>query len=242
MKKALFDRLRAAKTARRPVTVVTDLATGAQLLIDGQERVGDTLDISAAALDAEVSAAGGQEKGRVAEVDGRRLFIHPHMPPKRMLIIGAVHITQALAPMARMTGYDVFIVDPRTAWATPERFPGFTLDHRWPDEVMEDMPPDASTAIVALTHDPKIDDPGLEVALKSDAFYIGALGSRKTHAKRVARLQEAGLTEAEISRIHAPIGLDIGAVSQAEIAVAVLAQVTLALRGSKASRKQEAAA
>ncbi len=233
MRADLFHHLREAKKGRRPVVTITEMTTGEQVLLDGETVLGDSDGVPVAELTAEITAARSKDKARIVEQNGKRWFIHPHMPPKRMIIIGAVHISQALAPMAHTAGYDVIIVDPRTAWATEERFPGFALDLRWPDELMEDTPPDSGTAIIALTHDPKIDDPGLEIALRSDAFYIGALGSKKTHAKRVARLTEAGLTEAEIARIASPIGLDIGAVSQAEIAVAILAQVTLALRGPK---------
>jgi xanthine dehydrogenase accessory factor len=153
------------------------------------------------------------------------------VPPPRLVVVGAVHISQALAPMARLTELDVAIIDPRTAFATPERFPDVTLLPLWPDDALAQLPPlDRYTALAALTHDPKIDDPALVAALKAECFYVGALGSRKTHGRRVERLTAAGLSDEQIGRIAAPIGLDIGAVSPAEIAVSVLAQVIAALR------------
>lgn len=158
-------------------------------------------------------------------------FIAIHNPPLRMAIIGAVHITQPLVQIARLAGYDPFIIDPREVFGSEARFPGETLSNDWPDEALTAWGIDARTAVVTLSHDPKIDDPALHVALKSDAFYIGALGSSRTHAKRVARLAEAGFTQTEIARIHSPVGLDIGAASPAEIAIATLAQITGVLRG-----------
>ena len=146
-----------------------------------------------------------------------------------MIVVGAVHIAQSLVPMATLSGYDVTIVDPRQAFATEARFPGVALQHDWPDDAMSALDPDRRTAVVTLTHDPKLDDPALTVALRSEAFYIGSLGSNRTHAKRLARLIEAGLTESELARIHAPVGLDIGAVSPAEIAVSIMAQITAVL-------------
>lgn len=159
-----------------------------------------------------------------------QVFTAIHNPPLRMAVVGAVHIAQPLVAMARMAGYDPFIIDPREAFASPIRFPGETLSHDWPDEALTAWGIDARTAVVTLTHDPKIDDPAIQTALASDCFYLGSLGSTRTHAKRVARLQEAGFTEAQIARIHAPVGLDIGAKSPAEIAVAVMAQITQILR------------
>jgi xanthine dehydrogenase accessory factor len=147
-------------------------------------------------------------------------------------VVGAVHVAQALVPMAVTLGFAVTVVDPRRAFATPERFPGVSLSFDWPDEAMADLTPDGRTAVVTLTHDPKLDDPALDVALRSPCFYIGALGSRRTHAKRVARLQELGHGDGAISRIHAPIGLDIAAVTAPEIALSVLAEVVAARRGS----------
>jgi xanthine dehydrogenase accessory factor len=153
-----------------------------------------------------------------------------HVPSPRLVITGAVHISQALAPMGKLVGYDVVIVDPRTAFASPERFPDVQVIAQWPDEALPPLNIDRYTAFVALTHDPKIDDPALLHAFKCDCFYIGALGSRKTHAKRAERLRALGASEADIERIHAPIGLPIGAVSPSEIAIAILAQITAQLR------------
>jgi xanthine dehydrogenase accessory factor len=152
------------------------------------------------------------------------------VPPIRVVVIGAVHISQALAPMIRGLDFDVTIVDPRTAFASPERFPDTTVLAEWPDAALPRLGLDRYTALVALTHDPKIDDPALDAALKAQCFYIGALGSKKTHARRVERLTGAGFTDADIARIHAPIGLDIGAVSPAEIAVSILAEIVATLR------------
>jgi xanthine dehydrogenase accessory factor len=154
-------------------------------------------------------------------------------PPPRIVVTGAVHISQALAPMAKLLDLDVAIIDPRTAFATQERFPEVTLLTEWPEEALQRLPLDGYTAFVALTHDPKIDDPALIAALRSDCFYIGALGSRKTHGKRLERLAAAGFGEADMTRIHAPIGLDIGAVSPAEIALAILGEIVQGLRGPR---------
>ena len=153
-----------------------------------------------------------------------------HNPPLRLVIVGAVHIAQALVPMARIAGYDPIIIDPRAAFGSEARFPGELLISDWPDDALNDFGLDARTALVLLTHDPKLDDPALHIALKSNVFYIGALGSTRTHAKRVSRLQEAGFTAADIARINGPVGLDIGAASPAEIAVSILAQLVHALR------------
>ncbi|MFC2968306.1 XdhC family protein [Acidimangrovimonas pyrenivorans] len=157
-------------------------------------------------------------------------FIAIHNPPLRMAVVGAVHIAQPLLQMARLTGYDPYLIDPREAFGAAERFPGETISHDWPDEALAEHGLDARTAVVTLTHDPKIDDPAIVAALNSDAFYLGCLGSTRTHAKRVDRLKAAGLSAAQIARIHAPVGLDIGAKSPAEIAVAILAEITETLR------------
>lgn len=162
------------------------------------------------------------------EEDGR--FIAPHNPPQRLIVVGAVHIAQPLVAMARLAGYDPTLIDPRATFGAAERFVGETILDDWPDEALTALAPDARTAIVTLTHDPKLDDPAIRFALRSDAFYLGCLGSKKTHAARVARLQAAGFSDAEIARIHAPVGLDIGAKTPAEIAISVLAQITAVLR------------
>ncbi|MGM0661545.1 MAG: XdhC family protein [Pseudomonadota bacterium] len=162
--------------------------------------------------------------------DDGTTFVAIHNPPLRLIVVGAVHIAQGLVPMARIAGYDPLLVDPRESFASEVRFPGETVLHDWPDEGLRALGLDARTALVLLTHDPKLDDPALLEALRSDVFYLGALGSTRTHARRVARLQEAGITEDEIARIHAPVGLDIGAAGPAEIAVSILAEMTRVLR------------
>jgi xanthine dehydrogenase accessory factor len=174
-------------------------------------------------------------KSGMIEADGKRLFVNVYAPTAKMVIVGAVHISQALAPLARSLGYDVTVVDPRTAFASPERFPDVPLIAEWPDVALPSLNIDPYTAFVALTHDPKIDDPALLHAFQRGCFYIGALGSRKTHAKRSERLKAQGATDGDIARIHAPIGLAIGAVSPSEIAVAIMAQITAQLRLPKES-------
>ncbi|MCO6385464.1 XdhC family protein [Aliihoeflea sp. 40Bstr573] len=230
----LLRQANAERAARRAVILATDLETGAATIHrESSRRNGD--------LGAALTRAFDSGKSGTVEVDGRQLFLNVHVPPARLVIIGAVHISQALAPMARLAGLDVEIIDPRTAFPTPERFPDTALSAEWPETVLATRPLDAFTALAAVTHDPKIDDFPLEAALRANCFYVGALGSRKTHAKRVERLIAAGLDETEIARISAPIGLAIGAASPAEIAVAVLAQIIGALR-TRASRHMEAQA
>jgi xanthine dehydrogenase accessory factor len=220
---ALLTELNAERSARRAVAVVTDIRTGLQRLV---RAVGVETDPLAEPLR---SAFRSGKSGTIAGPDSE-MFVTVHVPPTRILVVGAVHISQALAPMARLAGFDVDIVDPRSAFATPERFPGILLAATWPEDVLKLQPLDAYTALVALTHDPKIDDVPLLAALDAGCFYVGALGSRKTHAGRLARLAAAGATEETLARIDAPIGLDIGAANPAEIAVAVLGAVIRALR------------
>jgi xanthine dehydrogenase accessory factor len=224
VKAETLARLRQAIAAKRPVVLATRLADGAQLLWP-EDPLPEPL--RAAAEEAAIS-----DKARTIETGEDTWFLHPHCPPLRLLVIGAVHIAQALAPMAQAAGFAVTIIDPRRAFATEDRFPGVALRDDWPDEAMADLTPDSRTAIVTLTHDPKLDDPALDAALRSPAFYIGALGSTRTHAKRVARLKEAGHEEATIARIHAPVGLDIGAVTAPEIAVSILAELVAVRRGA----------
>ena len=223
MRLDLLSDLNAERAARRAAVVVTDLATGAQRLVRAADAASDPL----AEPIAEALRSG--KSGTVA-AEGGPAFLSVQVPPVRLVVIGAVHVSQALAPMAKLAGFDVTIVDPRTAFATPERFPDVTLLAEWPDVAVARLGLDRFTAVAALTHDPKIDDPGLDAALRAGCFYIGALGSRKTHAARVARLLGAGHAESSIARIRAPIGLDIGAVSPAEIAVSVLGEIVGALR------------
>ena len=234
MDAGLLKQLNAERRARRAAILVTDLEGGADRLIrEGDEVEGE--------LGEAVARAFRSGRSVAVEADGRKLFLNAHLPSPRLVVIGAVHISQALAPMASLAGYPVEIVDPRTAFATAERFPGVALHAQWPQDVLERQPLDRFTALAAVTHDPKIDDFALKAALDADCFYVGALGSRKTHAKRVERLLALGATSAQIERIHAPIGLEIGAASPSEIAVAVLAQVILAVRSRGREVRGEAA-
>ena len=211
------------RAARRPVFVVTDVVSGEQRLVKAADLANDP-------LRAELAKQLRMGKSAMIEVDSKKLFVNVYAPTARMVIIGAVHISQALAPLARSLGYDVTVVDPRTAFASPERFPDVPLIAEWPDVALPPLKVDHYTAFVAVTHDPKIDDPALLHAFERDCFYIGALGSRKTHAKRADRLKAQGATDANIASIHAPIGLAIGAISPGEVAVAIMAQITAQLR------------
>ncbi|MBV2360649.1 XdhC family protein [Thalassococcus sp. CAU 1522] len=201
----------AARAARKPAAYVVDLDKGKRRLDFTGHETRFRMDRS------------GFE-------DDSRTFVAIHNPPLRLIVVGAVHIAQALVPMARIAGYDPVIVDPREAFGSAARFPGERILHDWPDEAVAQLGLDARTALVLLTHDPKLDDPALEAALRSGVFYIGALGSTRTHAKRVERLAQAGFTADEIAQIHGPIGLDIGAAGPAEIAVSILAEMTRVLR------------
>jgi xanthine dehydrogenase accessory factor len=211
---------------RRGAVVATWLASGRRVLLHPWED--DGVEVSD-----EVRTAAGEalsrDRSTVLDTPDGEVFLHVHNPPLRLVVIGAVHITQSLAPMAALAGFDVTVVDPRSAFAADARFPGVKLDLRWPDEALA-APLDPRTAVVTLSHDPKLDDPALEAALRSKAFYIGALGSRKSHAKRTQRLAEKGFGDADFARIHAPVGLDIGSVTPAEIAVATLGEIVVALR------------
>jgi xanthine dehydrogenase accessory factor len=226
VKLATLHQLNAERAARRPVIVVTDTGNGEQRLVKASDFASDP-------LQAELSKALRMGKSGTIEVGGKKLFLNVYAPTARMVIVGAVHISQALAPLARSLGYDVTVIDPRTAFASPERFPDVPLIAEWPDVALPPLNIDHYTAFVALTHDPKIDDPALLHAFARDCFYIGALGSRKTHAKRAERLKAQGAKENDIARVHAPIGLSIGAVSPAEIAVSVMAEITASLRMPK---------
>jgi xanthine dehydrogenase accessory factor len=223
-----LQQLNAERAARRPAIVVTDTATGEQRLVKAAE-------ISADPLRAELQKQLRMGKSASIEVSGQKLFLNVYAPTAKMVIVGAVHISQALAPLARSLDYDVTVVDPRTAFASPERFPDVPLIAEWPDVALPPLNVDAYTAFVALTHDPKIDDPALLHAFARDCFYIGALGSKKTHASRAERLKGEGASDADIAKIHAPIGLSIGAVSPSEIAVAIMAEITATLRLPKAA-------
>jgi xanthine dehydrogenase accessory factor len=215
--------LNAERAARRAVVLVTDLASGEQRIVKASDVGNDPL---REAIEKRLRSG----KSGVEEDGDTKRFLTVYVPPPKLVVTGAVHISQALAPIGKMLGYDVTIVDPRTAFATPERFPDVNLLAEWPDVALPPLNIDRYTAFAALTHDPKIDDPALLHALERECFYIGALGSRKTHAKRVARLKEHGVGDNEIARIHSPIGLNIGAVSPSEIAVAIIGEITARLR------------
>jgi xanthine dehydrogenase accessory factor len=223
MKLDILSVLNAEREARRAAIVVTDVASGKQRLV----KAGDIAKDPLRAVLADHLRTG---KSGMADTAEGRAFLTVYVPAPQLVITGAVHISQALAPIGKLLGYDVTIVDPRTAFASAERFPDVKVIADWPDQALPPLNVDRYTAFVALTHDPKIDDPALLHALKRDCFYVGALGSRKTHARRVERLRQEGLSDAAIARIHAPIGLDIGAVSPSEIAVAIMAQITEKLR------------
>ncbi|HUR42744.1 MAG TPA: XdhC family protein [Aestuariivirga sp.] len=219
MKRAILDELLQAREKRQAVALVTHLESGGQRLVVRSTAATDPL--GARLEEAFRFDRSGREDG---------YFINIHNPPLRLIMIGAVHIAQAVIPIAQQTGYDVSVIDPRGAFATGARFPGVALHVDWPDEVIPRIGLDARTAMMALTHDPKLDDPALAAALKSELFYIGALGSKKTQAARVARLKDKGFTEAELARIHGPIGLPIGAKGAAEIAISIMAEMTRSLR------------
>ncbi len=233
MDRILIDRLAAARKEYRPVVVATDLASGEKTWIEGGSAAGPVR-VDETVL-AAADAARRDDRSRTIETgDGRHLFLHVFNPPLRLLVVGAVHIAQSLAPIASLAGYAVTVIDPRGSFATGDRFPDVAMTDDWPDEALAALKPDARTAVVTLTHDPKLDDPALHSALRSGCFYIGSLGSRRTHASRVERLKQAGFDEAQIARIHGPIGLDIGASSPAEIALAIMGEITAALRRPQA--------
>ena len=228
MRLDILKALNEERAARRSAVVVTHQETGVQRLVKAADVAGDPL---RPAIQARLRSG----KSGAEETPEGQVFLTVHVPSPKLIITGAVHISQALAPMGHLLGYDVTIVDPRTAFASIERFPDVKIIAEWPDEALPKLGIDNHTAFVALTHDPKIDDPGLDAALKSDCFYIGALGSRKTHGRRLERLKaERGFTDNDLGRIHAPIGLDIDAETPAEIAVAIMGEITQALRAEPA--------
>jgi len=231
MRLDILKRLNAERAARRPAIVVTELASANQRFVAA-------VDVDRDPLREVLQAHLRSGKSGTEETPQGRVFLTVHVPPPRLVITGAVHISQALVPMARLAGYDVTIVDPRTAFASPERFPDVKLIAAWPDEALPPLGIDGYTAFVALTHDPKIDDPALVHALERDCFYIGALGSKKTNARRVERLKGLGISAAAIAGIHAPIGLAIGAVSPPEIAIAILGEITATLRLAPEKREK----
>lgn len=223
---ALLRKLNQLRSSRQAAIVASWHDRGETMLIGEGEEVDGSLETA-------IAEAFQSGKSGFRQLEDGEVFLNVYLPPPRLMVIGAVHISQALVPMAKAAGYDLTIIDPRTAFATPERFPGVRLLSEWPQEVLADAPLDRHSALAAITHDPKIDDLPLSKALHAGCFYVGALGSRKTHAKRVERLAAQGLSEKEIGRIHAPIGLDIGAATPAEIAVAILAEVISCYRRRK---------
>lgn len=231
MKSDTLNQLLTDQQAKTSVTLATDLTTGEQALVYLDHATGPL------AANAEVVAAARDsmrdDKSRMVGLSSGNVFFHVFNPPLRMVLVGAVHIAQPLSRMAAVAGYDVIVVDPRQSFATEERFPGVTIVDEWPDDGLKSLDLDRRTAVVTLTHDPKLDDPALGVAIRSPAFYIGSLGSRKTHAGRVERLTKEGYSAAEIGRIHGPVGLNVGAISPAEIAVSILAQVTAVLHAKE---------
>ena len=233
MRLDLLSTLNAERAARRAAVLVTELETGAQRLVKAADIAADPL---------HEALADALRMGRSTQIhfEGSAYFLTIQVPPVRLIAIGAVHITQALAPMAKLAGFDMTIIDPRTAFATPERFPDVKVLAEWPDDVLPALRLDRYTAVGLFTHDPKIDDQALIAALRADCFYIGALGSRKTHAKRIERMEAAGFAQEQLARIHAPIGLDIGSVTPSEIAVSVVGEIISALR--KKPKRSEAGA
>ena len=239
MKRDLLDRLNGDRAEKRPVTLVTETAAGGQVTESasgGQWLVyEDSVAPEPPPPDEVIAAARtalANDRSATHDAAGAGYFIQVHNPPLRLFIVGAVHITQALARMGSLAGYAVTVIDPRRAFAGEERFPGLDVSSDWPDDALAAAQPDRRSAVVTLSHDPKIDDPALETVLKSDVFYIGSLGSNRTHGKRLARLHEKGFSEAETDRIHGPVGLDIGAKSPAEIAISIMAEITQARRAA----------
>jgi xanthine dehydrogenase accessory factor len=227
MRYALLMDLIKGRNERRRIAMVTNLANGAERLVD-YDRAKDDL------LADDLEQAFRFDRSGIVKIGDTEYFINVYNPPLHLVIVGAVHLAQALIPLARAAGYDVTVIDPRAAFASPERFPDVVVHDEWPDEVLPKLDLGPRTALVALTHDPKIDDPALNAALHSGCFYIGALGSKKTQGARRDRLAAAGFKEADLSRIHGPIGLSIGARGPAEIAISIMAEVTAALRVGKA--------
>jgi xanthine dehydrogenase accessory factor len=238
MKLAYLECALAASRAGKPAAVATNLISGQQTLIEGDEVTG-TLVLDDA-VRAGIRKALTEDRSTTVETAAGDVFVEVFNPPLRCFIVGAVHIAQPLARMAAELDYRVTVIDPRTAFATDARFPQIELSTEWPDEALARLRPDKRSVIITLTHDPKLDDPGLTEALKSQAFFIGALGSRKTHASRLRRLAEAGFSEADLDRIHGPVGLNIGAISPAEIAVAIMGEVTAALRADRLKQREAA--
>jgi len=238
MKLAVLKRLQAVRDAGQAVGILTDLDSHDQSLVDDQGAVLEgvhppkEIETQFAQISRESIAT---DVNKLYVLEGRRIFVRVFGPPYVLIVIGAVHISQYLLPMAQMAGFEVHLVEPRSAFASPERFPNVTINTNWPDRAIEEIGLTARTAMVTLSHDPKIDEPALTAALRAGVLYVGALGSRKTHAKRLGRLGELGMTESELEKIHSPVGLPLGGRSPAEIAVAILAQI-ISHRYAAASR------
>ncbi len=230
MKRDTLDRLLDLRRQKRPVALLRWLDRGEERLVLSGDDPGEPA--LAPSVAAAVDEALRRDRGTVVASDDGRLFIQPFNPPLRLIVVGAVHIAQALVPMAGLAGYDVTVVDPRRAFASDRRFPGVTISREWPDDALEALAPDTRTAVVTLTHDPKLDDPALDIALGTAAFYIAALGSRRTHAARLDRLRRLGHDPEALARIYGPAGLALGAVSPAEIALSIMAEMTKVLRGA----------
>jgi xanthine dehydrogenase accessory factor len=224
VKRELLGALVAAQQRNEPAVLVRGLTSGAQLMVTRQELYGETGDVDPAIVDA-ARAALDSDGARAIDVAGERYLVQTLAGKPRMIIVGAVHIAQSLIPLVVHAGYDILLIDPRTAFANPKRFPDIDIDNRWPVEAMSDLELDARTAIVVLSHDPKIDEPALQAAMDSNVFYIGVLGSKGNHAKRLERLAANGYSKEQLSRVHGPIGLPLGGRSPVEIAVAILAEV-----------------
>jgi xanthine dehydrogenase accessory factor len=223
MKAEIFEQIMDARAQRKPVALVTALDGGKQRVVTRDHAADDTL--------AQIlNEAFRFDRSGVHKIPEGEFFVHIYNPPLRLIVIGAVHIAQAVIPIAKTAGYDIVVIDPRGAFATGERFPDVTIHAEWPDEILPTLGLDQRSALLALTHDPKIDDPSLHFALKSKVFYIGALGSKKTQSSRRSRLTEGGFGEEDIARIHGPIGIDIGAQGASEIAISIMAEVTRVLR------------
>ena len=224
--------LEQAKREKRPVVLATALPGGEQFLLPDPAASAELNTAAAVKLAADQSGT--------VKIGNQDWFLHAHNPPLRLIVIGAVHIAQALVPFASACGFAVTVIDPRRSFASDERFPNVTVSTEWPDEALDALKPDARTAVVTLTHDPKLDDPALDRALKSPAFYIGSLGSRRTHGRRLDRLRELGHSDAAMQRIRGPVGLNIEAVTAQEIALSVMAEVVAARRGAALGQKQPA--
>jgi xanthine dehydrogenase accessory factor len=226
--------LEQARQDKRPIVLATRLPDGAQHLLPDPE--------APAALNAAAETALRDDESGTHKIDGADWFLQARNPPLRLIVVGAVHIAQALVPFATQCGFAITVVDPRRSFASDERFPDVTVSTAWPDEAMDELRPDARTAVVTLTHDPKLDDPALDRALKSPAFYIGSLGSRRTHAARLKRLRELGHGDNALSRIQGPVGLNIEAVTAPEIALSIIAEIVAVRRGAPIPQKQPLAA